>query len=340
VSGPCRKYRSRLPSKEWPKCTPGYAAASLLGRVGAISLTKSHDRLEAKQPGRRSPVKAGSRRSLGARSASLDGAAAAWHAVHQAGHGLGRASALRQKDPFCTYAARCLKFPISCANAHLAVQKCTLRQRADIAALHVRSTGRKVRLLSCMSQSGTSPPADPARIFDILRSTAGWMTLTTARTRISRRRSFELAESLPSCRKTARSGRSDNDIEMQNGRRESIDSPTTSRLADCKILQGQDVGSARLLYVGPRPDAPAIARPTQLLCGGDSRIGALWNIQPELCGSVRLGTGELHHLGPLLRFGCYECAKLVGSKDNRCGGQLRELRLDSRVHKTLVDLSV
>jgi hypothetical protein len=70
-----------------------------------------------------------------------------------------RASALHQKDPFRTHAACCLKFPIGCANAHLAVQKCTLRQRADVAALLVISTGRRCGFYPAVNRSAIrSPP--------------------------------------------------------------------------------------------------------------------------------------------------------------------------------------
>jgi hypothetical protein len=55
-------------------------------------------------------------------------------------------------------------------NSHLAVQKCTLRQRADIAALLVISTGRKVRLLSCRNPVGDLLLANPTLPFAGLRS--------------------------------------------------------------------------------------------------------------------------------------------------------------------------
>jgi hypothetical protein len=50
------------------------------------------------------------------------------------------------------------------------VQKCTVRQLADIAALPVRSTGRKVRLLSCRNPVDDLLIANPTLPFASLRS--------------------------------------------------------------------------------------------------------------------------------------------------------------------------
>jgi hypothetical protein len=55
-------------------------------------------------------------------------------------------------------------------NSHIAVQKCTLRQRADIGELLLISTGREVRLLSCSKPVDDRPPSDLALLFAKLRA--------------------------------------------------------------------------------------------------------------------------------------------------------------------------
>jgi hypothetical protein len=67
-----------LPPKEWPMCTRRYAAASA---TGAISLTGSHNRMAAQEPGRRRPVKAASRRSRSRIARALTGPRAFYLAI-------------------------------------------------------------------------------------------------------------------------------------------------------------------------------------------------------------------------------------------------------------------
>jgi hypothetical protein len=63
---------------------------------------------------------------------------------------------------------------IACANRHVAVEKCTLRQVADLRALSFHPTARTLRLLSCSRSVGSPPPScltpKHAKTCDLLRN--------------------------------------------------------------------------------------------------------------------------------------------------------------------------
>ena len=72
-SEPWRECGTRRHPAERPKSTPRYAAISNGVATGATSLTGSHDRLEAREPVSREPVKAASRRSRARVARALTG---------------------------------------------------------------------------------------------------------------------------------------------------------------------------------------------------------------------------------------------------------------------------
>jgi len=114
-----------LPPKEWPMCTRRYAATSA---TGAISLTGSHNRMAAQEPGRRRPVKAASRRSRSRTARALTG-------LRRSGRG-----APSGYGGVWTRGAQSLECSTCCANWHTVMLSCTLCQASDLFVLFCRPT--------------------------------------------------------------------------------------------------------------------------------------------------------------------------------------------------------
>src|SRR5262249_20077156 len=126
-SEPWRECGTHHHSAERPKSTPRYAAVSTSVAPGAPSLVGRHDRLEAREPGGREPVKAASRRP---RARALTG-------LRSSGNGLLQAIiARRGRRGVGIY--DCAQ---ACAKLEAASQKCTSSRRVDPNALFRSPTG-------------------------------------------------------------------------------------------------------------------------------------------------------------------------------------------------------
>jgi hypothetical protein len=165
----------RPPSTERPKLARHYAAAPISTRVvmGANSLARSHERLEAKEPG---PPEAGQGRKPAApvaRSASLDGPLVVRQLLSKRSWLRPALRSVSPKREVRTVPSRTLilnAFQIEAALRHLAWRVAGCKN--ECADKHIRPNrpGHTSRLLSCHRSVGGLRLASPAQFFAKLRS--------------------------------------------------------------------------------------------------------------------------------------------------------------------------